>query len=496
MSADLLFYIYAAISWVLFLYAFNFYYLLYRSSRYKRPLSTGSADTDLPSVTVQLPIFNERYVANRLIASVCAFDYPKDRLQIQVLDDSTDLTRDLSQDQVNYWKRQGFMIEYLHRSTRSGFKAGALRHGLEKANGEFIAIFDADFLPPRNFLRQAVTRFNGRDVGLIQARWSHLNQDYSTLTRAQALNLDLHFLIEQRARSGCELFMNFNGTAGIWRKECIIDAGGWQDALAEDLDLSYRAQLRGWRLVFLDDISCPAELPVQVNAAKRQHFRWAKGAGECTVRLIGQMARAELGLKTKLQASLQLTRHVVHPLLILQFLLLPLLMTMRYDIFPVTAIVSQLLLGPIIYIFALHRFWGKESFRKLGDYTLLMLFSSGISLNNAVGFIEGLLGRKGPFLRTPKFAVQSDRDNWKDKDYVLQFPKLTLLELLLAVYGCVGIFAAIFSRNFLYLPYLLLATSGFVYIVSMTFKHSLKLGMTEEKEEGEKLYALGNLGHE
>tara|TARA_Y100000031_G_C8211257_1_gene381084 strand:- start:984 stop:1607 length:624 start_codon:yes stop_codon:yes gene_type:complete len=206
------------------------------------------------------------------------------------------------------------------------------------------------------------------------------------------------------------------------------------------------------------------------------------------------MARAELSLKTKIQASLQLTRHIVHPLLLLQFLILPLLMTMRYDIFPVTAIVSQLLLGPIIYVFALHHFWGKESFRKLGDYILLMLFSSGISLNNGVGFIEGLLGRKSPFLRTPKFAVQSGGDNWKDKDYVLRFPKLTFLELLLAIYGCVGISAAIFSRNFLYLPYLLLTTSGFLYIASMTFIHSLKLGMTKEKEEIENPNTLGNLG--
>ncbi|HEV2876658.1 MAG TPA: glycosyltransferase [Nitrososphaeraceae archaeon] len=279
-------------------------------------------------VTIQLPLYNEKYVSSRLIDAVCNMDYPKDRLEIQVLDDSEDDSREDVLASVQKKRLKGFNIHHISRQDRSGFKAGALRMGMQYAKGEFIAIFDADFVPPPEFLKRCLRYFSDSRVGLVQSRWGHMNENYSTLTEAQALSLDLHFLIEQNAKSYTHLFINFNGTAGVWRTSCIKDAGGWHTGtLVEDMDLSFRAQMKGWRLLFDKDIVVSGELPVQMNAAKRQQFRWAKGTTQLALKLLGELLLSKrIPVDTKFQAFIQLTRHVIYPMFLAQFILFPILL--------------------------------------------------------------------------------------------------------------------------------------------------------------------------
>ena len=274
---------------IIIAYTLNFYYLTFLSVRRKEVFTTKEIGT--PSVTIQLPIYNEKYVAKRLVDAVCGLDYPKDKMKIMILDDSDDETVELLAKEVNYYKKQGFQIEHIRRGTRKGYKAGALKYAMQITDTEYVAIFDADFIPPNWFLKRAIPHFSKPNIGLIQCRWGHVNENYSTITQVQALSLDFHFLIEQKAKSNSHLFMNFNGTAGIWKRDCIDDAGGWHTAtLVEDLDLSYRAQMKGWKCIFLPDIVVDAELPVQMNGAKRQQFRWAKGSIQCAIKLLGGIA--------------------------------------------------------------------------------------------------------------------------------------------------------------------------------------------------------------
>ncbi|HLE34489.1 MAG TPA: cellulose synthase family protein [Nitrososphaerales archaeon] len=471
------FVVFITISWVMSLYSFNFYYLVYRSLKNRlrvRPVANG-----FPTVTVQLPIFNERYVAARLIQSVCAMDYPKDRLQIQVLDDSTDDTREICRNMVQQYKSQGYDIELVTRKDRRGYKAGALKEGLKSAKGEFVAIFDADFVPPSWFFKKAMTSFSSERIGMVQCRWGHLNENYSALTQAQALSLDFHFLIEQKAKSLTHLFMNFNGTAGIWRRTCIDDAGGWHmNTLVEDLDLSYRAQMKGWRCMFLENVVCDAELPVQINAAKRQQYRWAKGSIQCAIKLAGDIVmHRKLQADTKIQAFIQLTRHIVHPLMLLQFLLLPLLLAMDFklypvSIYPITALVAYILFGPAFYIYVIKRLWQQSWMAKAKAYVYLILFATGISVNNTVGVFDAMNGGRPEFLRTPKFGITKKGEDWRDKSYALPFTKTTLLEMFFGAYGILGIFISIFSGNPIYVPILALQTLGFIYISYLSIVHS------------------------
>ncbi|MFY3740117.1 MAG: cellulose synthase/poly-beta-1,6-N-acetylglucosamine synthase-like glycosyltransferase [Candidatus Nitrosomirales archaeon] len=471
------FVVFITISWVMSLYSFNFYYLVYRSL--KNRLRVRPVENGFPTVTVQLPIFNERYVAARLIQSVCAMDYPKDRLQIQVLDDSTDDTREICRNMVQQYKSQGYDIEHVTRKDRRGYKAGALKEGLKSAKGEFVAIFDADFVPPSWFFKKAMTSFSSERIGMVQCRWGHLNENYSALTQAQALSLDFHFLIEQKAKSLTHLFMNFNGTAGIWRRTCIDDAGGWHmNTLVEDLDLSYRAQMKGWRCMFLENVVCNAELPVQINAAKRQQYRWAKGSIQCAIKLAGDIVmHRKLQADTKIQAFIQLTRHIVHPLMLLQFLLLPLLLAMDFklypvSIYPITALVAYILFGPAFYIYVIKRLWQQSWMTKAKAYVYLILFATGISVNNTIGVFDAMNGGRPEFLRTPKFGITKKGEDWRDKSYALPFTKTTLLEMFFGAYGILGIFISIFSGNPIYVPILALQTLGFIYISYLSIVHS------------------------
>src|SRR3990167_7005383 len=475
-------------------YTCNFYYLTYLSIKRKEILSTANVGT--PSVTIQLPIYNEKYVAQRLVDAVCMMDYPKEKMRIMVLDDSDDETVDLLSDVVDKYKKQGFQIDHIRRGTRKGYKAGALKHAMQTTDTEFVAIFDADFIPPNWFLKRAIPHFSKSNIGLVQCRWGHVNENYSAITQAQALSLDFHFLIEQKAKSNSNLFMNFNGTAGIWKCDCIEDAGGWHTAtLVEDLDLSYRAQMKGWKCVFLPDIVVDAELPVQMNAAKRQQFRWAKGSIQCAIKLLVDIAiKRKVSVEAKIQAFVQLTRHIVYPLMLIQFLALPVLLASNMNLYlvsfiPALTIAAYLAMGPGAYIVIIQSMYHKSWKSKAKILPALLVYNAGMSVNNSVAVFDAVFGKKNEFLRTPKYGIINKEDNWRDKAYNLPFTKTTLLEIFFGIYGLFGILVAIFSNNPVFVPILGLHAVGFFYIAHMSISHSRfkrpisEMNHTQTKEE-------------
>ncbi len=458
-------------------YTCNFYYLAFLSGRRKENYDIIGIEE--PTITIQLPIYNEKYVAARLVNAICALDYPKEKMQIMILDDSDDDTVGLLEDLVSEHQRNGFDIIHVRRGTRDGYKAGALKHAMKFTNTELVAIFDADFLPPSWFLKKVIPYFSKPNIGLIQCRWGHLNENYSALTQAQALSLDLHFLVEQRAKSNSHLFMNFNGTAGIWRKKCIDDSGGWHTAtLVEDLDLSYRAQMKGWKCLFLPNVVVEAELPVQMNGAKRQQFRWAKGSIQCAIKLLsGIIVKRKITIEAKLQAFVQLTRHIVFPLMLVQFLTLPILLASEINLYvvsflPAITIAAYLAMGPGAYLIVIHNLWKKNWKCKAKALPYLLDYSIGMSVNNTVAVFDAVLGTKNEFLRTPKYGIIKKTDDWRDKAYNLPFTKTTLLEIFFGIYGIMGILIAIFSNNPIFAPLIGLHVVGFFYIAYLSISHS------------------------
>ena len=475
-------------------YTCNFYYLAFLSGRRKEKLDI--VQIDAPTITIQLPIYNEKYVAARLVDAVCAMDYPKEKMQIMILDDSDDETVELLENLVNKHQKNGYDIVHVRRGTRKGYKAGALKHAMTFTNTEFVAIFDADFIPPKWYLKKAIPYFAKPNIGLIQCRWGHLNENYSALTQAQALSLDFHFLIEQRAKSNSHLFMNFNGTAGIWRKECIDDAGGWHTAtLVEDLDLSYRAQMKGWKCLFVPNIVVDAELPVQMNGAKRQQFRWAKGSMQCAVKLLFDiLVKRKIAIEAKLQVFVQLTRHIVFPLMLIQFLTLPILLASDVNLYivsilPALTIAAYLAMGPGAYLLVIHSLWKKNWKYKAKALPYLLIYSIGMSVNNTIAVFDAVIGKKNEFLRTPKYGIIKKTDDWRDKAYNLPFTKTTLLEIFFGIYGIMGIFIAIFSNNPIFVPIIALHVIGFFYISFQSISHSrfkrdkLRINHVQTKEE-------------
>ena len=394
---------------------------------------------DWPAVTIQLPIFNERYVVERLIDSVIAIDYPRDRLHIQVLDDSTDDTAALARTKVAQYRARGVNIEYVQRPARTGYKAGALAYGLTRSTGEFVAIFDADFVPPVDFLRRALPHFANVEVGMVQARWGHLNPDYSLLTRAQALTLDGHFGIEQYVRSRAGLLMNFNGSGGVWRRAAIDDAGGWEaDTIAEDLDLSYRAQLRGWRLRYLPDLVVPAEIPTLLGALRRQQFRWAKGSIQCLRKNGGRLINSPESLARKLLGLLHLSGYLIHPLMMLVIILsLPLVITGEITRTHLGAIGFAGFGAPIMFAVSQIALYPGGWRAKLLYLPTILFLGPGLALSNTAAIIEALIGRNPTlFLRTPKFQTE---DQSKSKDasayaYGLPIDWTTWVELFFMSY--------------------------------------------------------------
>jgi cellulose synthase/poly-beta-1,6-N-acetylglucosamine synthase-like glycosyltransferase len=427
-----------------------------------------------PLVTVQLPIFNERYVATRLIDAVCALDYPRDRLEIQVLDDSTDDTRELIAASVACHRRRGIDISHLHRADRTGYKAGALAAGCAAAKGEFLAVFDADFVPPADFLRRTLPYFAAADIGVVQARWEHVNREYSLLTRAQAIFLDAHFLIEHLARNRAANFFNFNGTAGVWRRQAIVDAGGWEhDTLTEDLDLSYRAQLAGWRFLFLPEVTVPAELPVDVNAFKRQQFRWAKGSIQTARKLLGRVLRSPLPWTTKLEAFIHLTNNSAYLLMVFLSLLVFPAMLLRRDIEPQTLVRVDLPLffgatvAVLLYYLVSQTAAGET--RRVWRYMPVVLgLGIGLAVNNARAVVEGLYQRGGVFERTPKYCIEASTDLWSRKLYRAR-PNLSVLtEGLFAVYFTLCVVLAWMLGMWTSLPFIYLFLHGYWYIFLLT----------------------------
>ena len=458
-------------------YTCNFYYLAFLSSRRKEENTVSEIGE--PTITIQLPIYNEKYVATRLVDAVCAQDYSKEKMKIMVLDDSDDETVNMMHKTVLKYQSQGFDISHVRRGTRAGYKAGALKHAMKSTTSDFVAIFDADFIPPEWYLKRAIPHFTNSKIGLVQCRWGHVNENYSALTQAQALNLDFHFLVEQKAKSNSHLFMNFNGTAGIWRKECIEDAGGWHTAtLVEDLDLSYRAQMKGWKCLFLPDIVVDAELPVQMNGAKRQQFRWAKGSIQCAIKLLGDiLLKRKIAFDAKLQAFIQLTRHIVFPLMLIQFITLPILLASEINLYivsflPAVTLATYLAMGPGAYLLVIHKMYKNNWKIHAKALPYLLVYSIGMSVNNTVAVFDGALGKKNEFLRTPKYGIIKNNDDWRDKAYNRPFSKSKLLELFFAVYGILGIFISIFSNNPIFAPIIALQAVGFFYIAWLSFSHT------------------------
>ncbi len=488
-------------------YTCNFYYLAFIATRRNEKYSI--IPTHEPSITIQLPIYNEKYVAARLVNAVCAFDYPKEKIRIMVLDDSNDDTVEILENLVNDYKSQGFLIEHIRRGTRKGYKAGALKHAMKTTDSDLVAIFDADFIPPKWFLKRAIPHFVKSNIGLIQCRWGHINENYSAITQAQALSLDFHFLIEQKAKSNSHLFMNFNGTAGIWRRECIEDAGGWHTAtLVEDLDLSYRAQMKGWKCLFLPDIVVDAELPVQMNAAKRQQFRWAKGSIQCAIKLLANIAiKRKITIEAKIQAFVQLTRHIVFPLMLIQFLALPILLAADFNLYvisfiPALTIAAYLAMGPCAYLLVIHKVYNKSWKSKAKVLPSLFIYTAGMSVNNTIGVFDALFGNKNEFLRTPKFGIIKNSDDWRDKAYNLPVTKTTLLEIFFGVYGLYALLISIFTNNPIFVPIIGIQTLGFFYISYLSLSHSrfkrnksdIPRVLTKKEKMANYIYKLAMIG--
>ncbi len=489
-----IFYIFITCAIIIIAYTCNFYYLAFLSGRRKENQNTVSIGE--PTVTIHLPIYNEKYVTKRLIDSVCDLDYPKQKMCIMVLDDSDDNTTEQIAELVENYKGKGFDISHVRRGTRQGYKAGALKYAMKYTKSEFVAIFDADFIPPKWYLKKAIPYFAKPNIGFVQCRWGHVNENYSALTQAQALSLDFHFLVEQRAKSNSHLFMNFNGTAGIWRKECIEDSGGWHTAtLVEDLDLSYRAQMKGWKCLFIPDIVVNAELPVQMNGAKRQQFRWAKGSIQCAIKLLGGiLLKRKITIDAKLQAFVQLTRHIVFPLMLIQFLALPILLASNVNLYivsflPVVTLVTYVAMGPGAYLFIIRNMYDKNRKEKAIAMPYLIIYSMGMAVNNTIAVIDAMVGKKSEFLRTPKYGIVKNTDDWRTKAYNLPFSKTTLLELFFGIYGIMAILIAIYSRNPIWVPIIALQTMGFLYIACMSFSHTRfkrgnsKIDNTKTKDE-------------
>lgn len=457
---------------------------------------------DRPVVTVQLPIYNERYVAARVIDAACRMRWPADRLEIQVLDDSTDDTRTVVDDAARAWRSRGVDITVVRREDRSGYKAGALAHGLSKARGSLIAVFDADFVPTPDFIERTAPHLTA-GIAAVQTRWGHLNRDLSGLTRAQALALDGHFIVEQTTRSRCHLLLNFNGTGGVWRREAIDDAGGWQhDTLSEDVDLSYRAQLRGWRIVFLRDVVVPGELPESLPAFKRQQRRWATGTTQVLRKLGPRILRSDLPAMVKLHALLSLSSHLVHPVSLAMFLMAPLMLVYQPALHTLVGILTIVSLSPPLMLAVAATESGKAGLRRLKSYPLLALLAVGMSLNGTVAVARGLRTRGGEFERTPKSGKPASIDSTRRLEsaptspsasqhigterrlaaaseiprpsYHLGSDRWALAEAALAVYAWVGFLAALWMGSIGLALFMGMFASGYTLTARLSYDRPLR----------------------
>ncbi len=480
---------------ILAVYGWHRYYLvyLYMKNREQKPVPPELPAT-LPSVTIQLPIYNEMYVADRLIDAVCDLEYPRELLEIQVLDDSTDETCSVAERAVRRQAARGVDITYIHRTDRTGYKAGALEAGMKTARGELIAIFDADFLPSPDFLQRTVAFFGDPRIGMVQARWGHINQDYSLLTKIQSILLDGHFVLEHGARNRAGLFFNFNGTAGVWRRTAIGDAGGWQhDTLTEDLDLSYRAQLRGWKFVFLPDVIAPAEVPVEMNSFKSQQHRWAKGSIQTCRKLLPRILQSNLPLVVKAEAFFHLTANFNYPLMCVLSVLMAPSMVIRYNM----GWYEMLLIDVPLFVAAtasvanfymvsqreLHTDW----ITRAKYLPFLMSIGIGLAVNNTRAVFEALFNQQSEFARTPKYRIEGRADEWIGKKYRQSFVVQPVIELALGLYFTATVFYALGNGIYGTLPFLVLFQIGFLYtgLLSIVQQYAGDTGVFEPVAEEE-----------
>ncbi len=441
-------------------------------------------ENEIPFITIQLPIYNEKYVVERLLKSISELEYPSKKLEIQVLDDSTDDSVNDTLALVNHYKSKGVDINHITRTNRIGFKAGALKEGLIIAKGEFIAIFDADFLPKKDWLLQTIPNFKNPKIGVVQTRWGHINRDYSILTKIQAFALDAHFTLEQTGRNSQKHCINFNGTAGVWRKSCIIDAGNWEaDTLTEDLDLSYRAQLKNWEFVYLEDVETPAELPAILSAARSQQFRWNKGGAENFRKMsLRVLTSKTISSKTKFHAILHLLNSSMFLCIFLMAILsVPVLFIKHYfsHLNYLFNIIAFFVLTTVIFFIC---YWNTyRSLRGGGIVSFLkyikMFFTfytiaMGFTFQNAIAVLEGLLGKKSEFVRTPKFNIETLKDKWKENIYISKkISKNTIIEGLLMMYFIFGLFYAFKLNDFGLFPFHLMLVIGYGFV----FYKSLKI---------------------
>ncbi len=459
--------------WILFLY--------WRHYKMAPPLTVPPPPALWPPVTVQLPVFNEYYMVDRLIDCVCRMDYPRDKLEIQVLDDSTDDTTALIEKKIREKAELGFNIRLFHRENREGFKAGALSDGLLNAAGEFIAIFDADFLPPADFLRRTIPHFSRKEIGLVQTRWGHINANYSLLTWVQSIFLDGHFMLEHTARNRADAFINFNGTAGIWRRQTIADAGGWSsDTLTEDLDLSYRAQLRGWKFLFLPDVVCPAELPADMNAFRSQQHRWTKGALQVACKMLPLIWKSPLPLLVKTESTAHLMANLAYPVVLLLSVLLFPSMIARSQ--PHWSFLKWIELG--IFLFATlsiacfyyvaHKEAGTPGGRwQWKHLPSLMAFGVGMCINNTRAIWEVLSNKQSEFRRTPKFDVRKKGDPLRRKRYQTERGRAGLMEAVFALYFLYTLYWSFESSYWWSTPFIGIFLLGYAYVGTLTLVHKL-----------------------
>lgn len=451
--------------------------LIYRAQKKEKAVQPSRQFQ--PRVTIQLPVYNEKYVVERLIDAVATIDYPREKMEIQILDDSTDETSGIIYQKLEWLKRFGMDMKHIHRENRQGFKAGALKEGLDKATGDFIVIFDSDFVPNADFLNKTLPHFTDPKVGVVQTRWGHINKDYSLITELQAFGLDAHFSIEQTARNQAGSFINFNGTCGVWRKECITDAGGWSaDTLTEDLDLSYRAQLKGWKFKYLEDVVTPGELPVLMPAIKLQQYRWNKGAAETARKLIGKVIKSDLPIIQKIHAFLHLFNSSVFVALFLAAVLsLPMLSIKNTDdtIGTIFNLGMLFLVGflsvAIFYWTATQRFYEKPGRKFLILFPAFLVISMGLSLHNSLAVIEGWLGIKSPFMRTPKFNIVGKHDPWHTNTYLnANVGLITVMEAFLSISFVVAIVKGLEMNDSSLLFFHAMLALGFGTVFLMSIK--------------------------
>ena len=474
--------IYLLVVGLLFIYGINFFYLTYVAWRDREIQYELPAIESWPRVTVQLPVYNEVYVIQRLIDAAAQLDYPPERLDIQVLDDSDDETSQIAQQWVDYYASQGVKITYVHRTDRQGYKAGALAAGMKQAEGEYFAIFDADFIPPADFLRRTIPHFQNPKIAFIQTRWAHINRDYSLLTALQSLSIDAHFMVEQYARFRSDFIFNFNGTGGVWRRTAIEDAGGWTaESLTEDLDLSYRAHLQGWQALYLRNVEVPGELPVSFSAYRRQQHRWASGSLQCAQRLLPQIWNKKLPLAKKIAATLHLTGYGVHLLLFALALLYPMILALsqRYPhliaLFGIAVLFNATAFAPTMFFVIAQRQLGRGRWRQLPAILFISILGVGMMLNSISAALHVLRDRKSPFERTPKFGEVTKSQDWTQRRYQLRLPHIVFYELGFALFNLGTIIFALYLNNWTIAVYAGIFCCGLLFTSLFTIVQTLNI---------------------